>query len=71
MAKFIQIQSPTDRYTGSTSDLDSYYINVETIRYVSQNAQSPDRCSIHFIGSEHSLLILESATSFVGRVGAD
>jgi hypothetical protein len=71
MAKFIQVQSPTERYTGSTRDLDSYYINVETIRYVAQNAQNPDHSSIHFIGSEHSLAILETAASFIGRAGAD
>ena len=40
MAKFIQIQSPTDRYTGSTSGLDSYYINVELIRYVAENGRT-------------------------------
>ena len=71
MAKFIQIQSPTDHYTGSTSGLDNYYINVESIRYVAQNVQNPDRSSIHFIGGEHSLPILESAASFISRVGAD
>jgi hypothetical protein len=70
MAKFMQIQVPTERYTGSVSDLDSYFINVETIRLVAQNAQNPDRSSIHFIGSEHSLQILESAASFVTRLDA-
>jgi hypothetical protein len=71
MAKFIQIQVPTERYTGSARDLDSYYINVETIRFVAQNAQNPDRSSIHFIGGEYSLQILESAVSFVSRLAAD
>jgi hypothetical protein len=71
MAKFIQIQVPTERYTGSERDLESYYVNVETIRFVWQNAQNPDRSSIHFIGSEHSLPILESAASFVSRLDAD
>jgi hypothetical protein len=71
MAKFIQIQVPSERYTGSARDLESYYINVENIRYVAQNAQNPDRCSIHFIGAEHSLPILESAANFVNRLDAD
>jgi hypothetical protein len=70
MTKFVHIQVPTERYTGSTRDLDSYYINVESIRYVAQNAQNPERSSIHFIGSEHSLLILESAANFVNRLDA-
>jgi hypothetical protein len=71
MAKFIQIQSPTERYTGGARDLDSYFINVETIRFVAQNSQNLERSSIHFIGSEHSLQILESAASFVSRLEAD
>jgi hypothetical protein len=68
MAKFIQIQVPTDRYTGDARDLESYYINVESVRYVAQNAQNPDRSSVHFIGAEHSLQILESAANFVSRL---
>ncbi len=71
MAKFIQVHSPTERYTGNKRDLDSYYINVETIRFVAQNAQNEDLSSIHFIGSEHSLLIVESAASFISRVDTD
>jgi hypothetical protein len=71
MAKFIHVQVPTERYTGMTSDLDSYYINVEAIRYVAQNAQNKDRCSIHFVSAEASVPILESAASFVGRIDAD
>jgi hypothetical protein len=71
MAKFIQIQVPTERYTGSARDLDSYYINVEAIRFVAQNAQNPDRSSIHFVGGEHSLQLLESAANFVKRLDAD
>jgi hypothetical protein len=68
MAKFLQIQVPTERYTGSARDLETYYINVESIRYVAQNTQNPERSSIHFIGSEHSLLVLESAANFVNRL---
>jgi hypothetical protein len=71
MAKFTQIQVPTERYTGSARDLDSYYINVEAIRFVAQNAQNPDRSSIHFVGGEHSLQLLESAANFVKRLDAD
>jgi len=68
MAKFIQIQVPTERYTGNERDLESYYINVEAIRFVAQNAQNPNRSSIHFLGDEHSLSILESAADFVSRL---
>jgi hypothetical protein len=68
MARFIQILVPTERYTGSERDLESYYINVEAIRFVAQNAQNPNRSSIHFIGDEHSLAILESAANFVSRL---
>jgi hypothetical protein len=68
MAKFIHVQVPTERYTGMTADLEGYYINIDAIRYVAQNAQNQDRCSIHFVGAEASLMILESAASFVGRV---
>ena len=71
MAKFIHVQVPTDRYTGSASDLEQIHINVEAIRYVAQNAQNPERCSIHFIGGEYSLLILESAADFLSRVDAN
>jgi hypothetical protein len=71
MAKFIHIQVPTERYTGSSQDLDSYYINVETITFVAQNAQNPDRSSIHFIGGEHSLQLLASAANFVKRLDTD
>jgi hypothetical protein len=71
MAKFIHVQVPTERYTGMTSDLESFYINVEAIRYVAQNVQNQDRCSIHFVGAEASLQVLESAASFVRRVDAN
>jgi hypothetical protein len=71
MTKFIQVQVPTERYTGSARDLESYYINVDSIRYVVQNVQNSDRSSIHFIGSERSLQILESAANFVDRVYSD
>ena len=46
-----------------------YYINVETIRYVAQNAKVADLSTIHFLG-EHHLPIGESAASFISRVGA-
>jgi hypothetical protein len=71
MTKFIQVEVPTERYTGSAPDLESYYINVDSIRCVVQNAQNSDRSSIHFIGSERSLQILESAAKFVNRVKSD
>ena len=60
MAKFIQVQSP---------DNHSYYINVETIKYVAQNAKTADLSAIYFVG-EHHLPIGESAASFISRVGA-
>ena len=50
MAKFIQVQSP---------DNHSYYINVETIKYVAQNAKTADLSAIYFVG-EHHLPIGES-----------
>ena len=71
MTKFIQVQVPTERYMGSAQDLESYYINVDSIRCVVQNMQNYDRSSIHFIGSERSLQILESAANFVDRVYSD
>ena len=49
----------------------SFYINVEMIRYVAQNAQNPDRSSIRFIGDEHALQINESAASFISRAATD
>jgi hypothetical protein len=70
MAKFIQIQVPTERYTGDARDLESYHVNIDSIRYVAQNAQNPQRASIHFIGAERSLQILESAAIFVNRLSA-
>ena len=60
MAKFIQVQSPENH---------SYYINVETIKYVAQNAKTADLSAIYFVG-EHHLPIGESAASFISRVGA-
>ena len=60
MAKFIQVQSP---------DHHSYYINLETIKYVAQNAKTADLSAIYFVG-EHHLPIGESAASFISRVGA-
>jgi hypothetical protein len=55
MAKFIQVQSPTEHHTD--------YINIETIK-LTQNAQNPDRSSIRFIGAdEHPLPISESAAN--------
>ena len=60
MAKFIQVQSPTEHHT--------HYINVETIKFVTQNAQNPDRSSIRFIGAdEHPPPISESAANFISR----
>ena len=60
MANFIQVQSP---------DNHSYYINVEMVKYVAQNAKTADLSAIHFVG-EHHLPIGESAASFISRVGA-
>jgi hypothetical protein len=60
MAKFIQIQVPTEHYTGSAREIDSYYIyyiNVETIRFVTQNAQNPRE---HLCGSSSPRLISSS-----------
>jgi hypothetical protein len=68
MAKFIQVKSPKQN---DYSVEDSYYVNVETVRYVLQNANAQDRSAISFVGSEHSLHIHESAASFVSRAIAD
>ena len=64
MAKFIQAHSPTEKNV-------SYYINVETVRYVAQNTQHEDRSLIRFVGDEHTLAISEAAASFVSRACAD
>ena len=71
MAKFILVQSPTGYDSESRVAETSFYINVEMVRYVGQNAQNPDRSSIRFIGDEHALPIAESAASFVSRADAD
>ena len=67
MAKFILVQTPTGEFSESRTVEGSFYINVEMIRYVAQNAQNPDRSSIRFIGDEHALPINESAASFISR----
>ena len=66
MAKFILVRSPAGEFSERTEE-GSFYINVEMIRYVAQNAQNPDRSSIRFTGDEHALQISESAASFVAR----
>jgi hypothetical protein len=70
MAKFILVRSPTGEFSESRTEEGSFYINVETIRYVTQNAQNPDRSSIRFIVDEHALPISESAASFISRATA-
>jgi hypothetical protein len=71
MARFILVKSPPGEYSETKTDSGSFYINVEMIKYVAQNAQNPDRSSIRFVGDEHALAIDESAASFVDRSGAD
>jgi len=71
MAKFMLVQSPEGEFSESRIVEGSFYINVEMIRYVAQNAQNPDRSSIRFLGDEHALQINESAASFVSRAGTD
>jgi hypothetical protein len=71
MAKFILVRSPAGEFTESRTEEGSFYINVEMIRYVAQNAQNPDRSSIRFIGDEHALQINESAASIVSRAVTD
>ena len=71
MAKFILVRSPVGEFSESRTEEGSFYINVEMIRYVGQNAQNPDRSSIRFIGDEHALQINESAASFVSRAATD
>jgi hypothetical protein len=61
MAKFTQVQSP-DNHT--------YYVNVEAIKYVAQNAKTPELAAIYFVG-EHHMPINESAANFVGRAIGD
>ena len=70
MAKFILVRSPAGEFSESRTEEGSFFVNIETIRYVTQNAQNPDRSSIRFIGDEHALPISESAASFISRVGA-
>ena len=70
MAKFIEVQFPLGSFSESALPETVFYVNVETVRYVAQNPQNPDRSSIRFIGDEHALQISESAASFVNRVGA-
>ena len=70
MAKFILVQAPAGEFSERRTEEGSFFVNVETIRYVTQNAQNPDRSSIRFLGDEHALQISESAASFVGRVSA-
>ena len=69
MAKFILVQSPTGEYSETKTDSGSFYINVEMIKYIAQNAQNQDRSSLRFIGDEHALPIGESAASFISRSG--
>ena len=71
MAKFILVRSPIGEFSESRIVEGSFYINVEMIRYVAQNAQNPDRSSIRFLGDEHALQINESAASFVSRAATD
>jgi hypothetical protein len=71
MAKFIEVQLPPGAVTESTIPETIFYINVETVRYVAQNPNNPDRSSIHFIGDEHAHQINESAASFINRVRAN
>ena len=68
MAKFILVQAPAGEFSESRTQEGSFYINIETIRFVAQNAQNPDRSSIRFIGDEHAMQINESAANFVSRV---
>ena len=70
MAKFILVRSPSGEFSESRTQEGSFYINIEKIRYVAQNAQNPDRSSIRFIGDEHAMQISESAANFVSRVAA-
>jgi len=71
MAKFILVRSPAGEFSESRTEEGSFYINVEMIKYVAQNAQNPDRSSIRFIGDEHALQINESAASFASRAVTD
>jgi hypothetical protein len=71
MAKFILVQSPAGEYSETKTDSGSFYINVEMIKYVAQNAQNADRSSLRFIGDEHALPIDESAANFISRAKAD
>jgi hypothetical protein len=71
MAKFILVRTPAGEFSESRTEEGSFYINVEMIRYVAQNAQNPDRSSIRFTGDEHALQINESAANFVSRAATD
>jgi hypothetical protein len=63
MTKFIKVQSTAQHLT--------YFINVEMVKYVVQNAQVLDQSSVRIIGDEHPIAISESAASLIDRIGVD
>jgi hypothetical protein len=67
MANFIQVQLPPGAFSESATPETIFYVNVETVRYLTQDPRNPDRSAIRFIGDEHPLQISESAASFVSR----
>ena len=64
MAKFIKVQSTAHSHL-------TYFINVEMVKYVVQNAQVLDQSSVRIIGDEHPIAISESAASLIDRIGVD
>ena len=70
MARFILVQSPEGEFSERRTEEGSFFVNVETVRYVAQNAQNPGQSLIRFLGDEHALQISESAESFVRRASA-
>jgi hypothetical protein len=63
MKKFIKVQSTAQHQT--------YFINVEMVKYVVQNAQALEQSSVRLIGDEHPIAITESAASFFDRIGVE
>jgi hypothetical protein len=63
MTKFIKVQSTTQHQI--------YFINVEMVKYLVQNAQVLEQSSVRLIGDEHPITITESAASFIDRIGVE
>jgi hypothetical protein len=63
MTKFIKVQTTAQHQT--------YFINVEMVKYVVQSGQVLEQSSVRIIGDEHPIAISESAASFIDRLGVE